>query len=148
MKSSGFTLNASSFSGDVRVTNSERFPTPTGPVIQQMESVVPRLETCADQQLKRTPGASGHAVLTLKLEEDGSVVSAKAPATSSNPADIEDGAYSACLVRAVDKLQFEAGGSAEIRWPVAFHPPVIIEPVSPPSGALSPVVDVRRVPIR
>lgn len=146
-KASGFTLSASSFSGNVRVQDATAFPAPTGPVIAQMEAVAPRLDACVDDQLRRRPGSKGHAVLTMRLRDDGTVVEAVAPASAYDPKTVEDGAFSSCLVRAVEKLQFEAGGEAEIRWPVPFHPPLAMEPVSPPSGSLSPMVDVRRKPV-
>ncbi|MEZ4316890.1 MAG: DUF4097 family beta strand repeat-containing protein [Myxococcota bacterium] len=145
-KSAIFTLTASSFSGNVRVDAAETFPAPTGPLIAQLEAVRPRLDACSDAQHQRTPQSSGHAVVSLRLGFEGEVLDVKAPAVSANPADLSDGAFSSCLVRALEKVQFDRGGGAEVRWPVAYQPPVQIVPVQP--GALNPMVEIRKRPLR
>lgn len=135
-----FTLEASSFSGDVHARVAESFPGPTGPVIARLDQVADRMSSCARAQSVRHPGVRGHAVATLAIDPDGVVRRVSAPATAADPRAVADGQMSSCVVRALDGLSFPPGGEVEVRWPVVFPP--FDAPGTGPSLQPRPVVEV------
>jgi len=132
MAGSGYTMKASSFSGNVRAWSAERFPGSTGPLIAVLDGVSGRFESCVQAQQRRHPGVDGHAVLSMIIDEKGKVVEVIAPAKSEQPEVISDGRFSKCVVDAVADLGFPEGPRTELRWPVSFRKPVEVVPVEPP----------------
>lgn len=77
------------------------------------------MKGCYERALKRSPGLEGQAMLTLKINTDGSVMSAKASGIS-----LKDNMVFGCMEALTPKMSFPApkGGAALVRKTYTFKP--------------------------
>jgi hypothetical protein len=77
----------------------------------------PSVKGCYDDELARSPNLTGRVVVTLKVEPDGHVSTAKVDETTMNNERVES-----CLVRQLLSWAFpKAGGPAIVTYPMVFQ---------------------------
>ena len=77
------------------------------------------MKACYERSLKRNPGLEGQAMLTLRINADGSVMNAKASAIS-----LKDATVFQCMETLTPKMKFPApeGGPAIVQKTYTFKP--------------------------
>jgi len=121
---SDFTLEATSFSGDVRLSWRDTFPAGSGAVIEQLSLRSDAFDACAVAEYARGPeDRQGHGVITFDLDASGGMSNlvVQRPLDASDPSVASP--FAACLKSAVDGLRVASGAKTHVTWPVVFGPP-------------------------